>query len=266
MTFGPKAREGPVQAQRLNALLVLASLLSPALAGAQRAASVSGSVTDATSRRSVEGAIVQFSDGLVAVTDRRGDFKIKVVPAGTYRVRVSRIGYRPKRIDLPIDRDDRTLYMEVSLEPLPVQLEPVVVRGDTSTIVAYGRRLAEFYRRRHQGIGRFITRQDIDRRSPNRVSDLFWNVPGAWISYDPLGQASVTFRGMFTGFGGGALGGFGRCPAAWYIDGMRMPTDMGSLDNWVLPEQVEGIEVYNGIATVPLEFYGGCGAIVVWTR
>lgn len=238
-------------------LAALVPLLVAPLAGAhaQRPrAAVSGSVTDATTGRSLEGVTVRFGDDTAVVTDRRGGFQIKSVPVGDYEVRVSRVGYRPKTLEFAVDPDDRRLYLVVALEPLPVELEPVVVRGDTSSIVAYGE-MADFYRRKRMGFGRFITRQDIDRRNPFRVTDLLWGVPGTWIRYNAYGQAVVNFRG------------FSRCQPAVYLDHMRVPLDFGfALDELVQPQDVEGMEVYNGYAMTPAEFWGGCGAIVIWTR
>ncbi len=217
---------------------------------------VSGSVTDATSRRGVAGVTVWLADGLTSATSSDGQFEIRRVPVGVYQVRVSRIGYRAKTLQVPVAADDRRIFVVVALEPLPIQLEPVVIRGDTNTIVAYGR-MADFYRRKRLGFGRFITRQDIERRNPFRVSDLLWGIPGAWIRYGLYGQPVISFRG-YSGLRG--------CQPAVYLDYMRMPSDFGSVDDWVLPQDVEGIEIYTGFTITPMEFYGGCGAIVIWTR
>jgi hypothetical protein len=159
-------------------------------------------------------------------------------------------------VELAVANDQRGVYLSVALEPLPVELEPVIIRGDTSTVVAYGR-MADFFRRKRVGWGRFITRQDIEQANPFRVSDLLRTVPGVWVTYDLWGQPLFSFRRT--------LSRAARCMPAVYIDNMRMPADM-SLDDWVMPHVVEGIEVYTSMATTPSEFYGGCGAIVIWTR
>lgn len=240
-------------------LLVL-SLAMP-LAGAlaqQPKATVTGSVTDATTRRKLEGVNVRFSDTLSAVTDRRGMFEVRRVAVGTHTLRVTRVGYRPKTLTIPVGADDRTLHVVTTLEPLPVELAPVVIRGDTTSLVAYGR-LADFYRRRHMGLGaRFITRADIERRNPFRISQMFWTIPGAWFNYDSYGQTFITFRR--------AASLRGPCPPAVFLDGAYVASWVG-LDDLVVPEQVEGIEIYVGDLWMPPEFAGrGCGAIVIWTR
>lgn len=240
------------------AMTLASCWLAPAAAMAQEGALVQGMVTDATSRRKVDHVTVWFAAGLAALTDSRGRFEIKNVRAGTYHVRLSRIGYRVKTFDLPLaERDVKdAIFLDVSLEPLPVELEPLEVRADTSTIVAYGR-LADFYRRRRMGLGgRFFTREDIERRNPFYVSDLLRTVPGAWIRYDQWGDLYISFRG-------------GRCVPTLWMDGARVPYGFGGVDGWVMPQDVEAMEVYNSGIMVPAEFWGfggGCGAIAIWTR
>ncbi len=62
---------------------------------------------------------------------------------------------------------------------------------------------------------------------------------------------------------------------SWYpaslrvaIDGQVQPGST-SLDI-VAPEEIEGVEIYSGPATIPSEFAGArdqyCGLIVIWTR
>jgi hypothetical protein len=213
-------------------------------------------VSDGRSGEGVPGATVSLAEGLSVVTGGRGEFEIRQVPWGWYQIVVARIGYRSKAVDVAVAGDPSGIYLAVTLEPLPVELEPVVIRGDTATVVAYGR-MADFFRRKRAGWGQFITRQDIERMTPLRITDLLWGAPGVWMTYDRWGQAVVFFRGQ--------LSRGGRCFPAIYIDRHRLPGDL-SLDEWVWPDAVEGIEIYRSAVTTPPEFSGGCGAIVVWTR
>lgn len=219
-------------------------------------ARVRGMVSNGRTGEAVPGATVSFSESLIVVTDRGGEFDVRQAPWGWYKVVVTRIGYRSKAVDLAVAGDPSGIFLAISLEPLPVQLEPVVIRGDTATVVAYGR-MADFFRRKRSGWGQFITRQDIGRLNPFRVTDLLWGERGVWMAYDRRGQPMVYFRGRIS-YGG-------RCYPAIYIDGHRLPGDM-SLNEWVMPQEVEGIEVYRSEITTPPEFPGGCGAIVIWTR
>jgi hypothetical protein len=244
---------------RFITLCLVAFLLPFSRASSQGlTARVRGMVSDGRSGERVPGATVSLAEGLSAVTDRGGEFEIRQVPWGWYNVVVTRIGYRSKAVEVAVAGDPSGIFLAISLEPLPVELEPVVIRGDTATVVAYGR-MADFFRRKRAGWGEFLTRQDIERSNAFRVTDLLWGMPGVWVTYDRWGQPVIFFRG--------ALSRGGRCYPAIFIDYHRLPSDM-SLDEWVMPHVVEGIEVYRSAVTTPPEFWarGACGAIVIWTR
>jgi hypothetical protein len=62
------------------------------------------------------------------------------------------------------------------------------------------------------------------------------------------------------------------CPPAVYLDRMLLNPGRGEravIDDWVLPGEVEAVEVYDSPASLPAEFGGsraGCGVVVIWTR
>lgn len=85
------------------------------------------------------------------------------------------------------------------------------------------------------------------------MTDLLRTVPGAWVTYDRWGDRYISFRSR-------------RCLPTVWLDGVRLPQEFGSVDSWVVPEHVEGIEVYSSFVTTPMEFWGGCGTIAIWTR
>lgn len=249
--------------QVLWPVLAAATLAVPAPVRAQQHATVTGRVTGATSRRGVDAALIALDDGRSARADSHGGFVIKDLPPGTYRMRVSRIGYRPKTLSVPIEPEDarHQIFVDVSLEPLPVQMEPVVIRGDTSSVVAYGR-IADFYRHRRSGWGgRFVTRADIERRQPFRISDMLVSLPGVWSSYNTFGDRVFAFSRSLNSWASRR----GGCGPAVFLDGARV-ADWLPIDDLVSPEQVEGIEVYDGWLNSPMEYAGGCGAIAIWTR
>src|SRR5690606_18095702 len=117
-------------------------------------------------------------------------------------------------------------------------------------------RMAAFFERRARGMGTFFTAEDIDRRNPSVTTDLFRTVPGARI--ERVGNENVVvFRGQ-------------RCVPLVWIDGM--PATAGYLDpDHFAPGTLGGVEVYMGVATVPVELMwmrgkGSCGVIALWTR
>ncbi|MBI2071905.1 MAG: carboxypeptidase regulatory-like domain-containing protein [Gemmatimonadetes bacterium] len=222
---------------------------------------VEGAVTDAISGRGVRGVRVQLDTANRAVTDTRGMFEIRELIPGPRRLRFTRIGYLPKSLELPLDWTNRHLFVTVALEPLPVELEPVVVRGDTSSTMVRGR-LAEFFRRQRQyaAWGRFLTPQDIERRNLFRVSSLFYGVAGARVD----DKGTVTFR---EGAAGTREPLGRRCSPAVYLHGMFLSGGI-RLDELARPEDLAALEVYRSSLTTPLELArsGTCGTIVLWTR
>jgi outer membrane cobalamin receptor len=141
------------------------------------------------------------------------------------------------------------------MKPVVTDLKKVVVRASELKPERYANtgRFDDFYRRKAAGLGTFLTREDVDARQAQKSEDLLRTVTGVRIRY----------RGMTPFIQ------FLRCEQVnVYIDGIR--SHDGFRDYFSLsPLDIEAIEVYHGIATVPPEFSpepNDCAAIVVWTR
>ncbi len=120
--------------------------------------------------------------------------------------------------------------------------------------------MADFHdRRQRAGSGRFITRDQIEKEDPLRLTDLFRSVPGVRIVPSLMGGSRVRLRSSTAR----------DCVPFVWVDGV--PMGAGEFDLDVLtPETVEGVEIYSGVSGVPQRFMGtrgegSCGAIVVWT-
>jgi hypothetical protein len=109
------------------------------------------------------------------------------------------------------------------------------------------------------GSGKFLTREDWENRSPHRLSDILQMVPGVRI----IGGGQIKLRGV-TSFGEP----WG-CTPTFYLNGQLFRLGPGeSIQEYVLPLEISGIEVYPGM-TKPPEFMDmgahPCGAIAIWT-
>jgi hypothetical protein len=109
------------------AFVLLLALISRV--GAQQ---VRGTVTDSASRRPIPGAVLSLYGANNAVlgrniTNERGEFVLAGL-GGAQRVRVQRIGFRPRDFPLPTAGGDVTL--NVALVSLPTFLEPVRVTAN----------------------------------------------------------------------------------------------------------------------------------------
>lgn len=189
--------------------------------------------------------------GPLAVTDADGAFQFARVPDGTAQLIVRRLGFRPETLTVDVPQISGGAVV-VMLERVAQSLSPVLVRE-----ARHAARLGSgFERRRSNGFGHFITREQIELQNPQRTSDLL------------RGMVGVTVTGGGPRFR--AAGGASACEPAYFLDGL--PIGGGALDlDAISPKSIESIEVYSGAATVPAALRsaltpGGCGAIALWTR
>ena len=223
--------------------------------GAQNTApgSIAGVVKDSLGATITGADITANSTNTRAETDDQGKFILKNVPAGSVELYVHRIGFRPDTVELTVYAGQST-PIEAVLHRIIPQLQTVVVQGRQD---ATGR-IAEFYARKDRGIGRFITRSEIERRNPSSLNDVFRIVPGARLVNFGPGRTYLRLRGM-------------QCPPMIWIDGTPLLSGEFDLDA-LSPYSIEGIEIYSGVSTVPAQFMGNrfisssCGTIVIWSR
>jgi hypothetical protein len=210
-------------------------------------------VTD-TAGRPLEGADVQvIGTSLRGSTDNSGRVALLAVPAGRAVLRVRHLGFA--ELTSPISVTPGTLTDgHYKLQPI-TEVKKVVVRASELKPERYAGtgRFDDFYRRRAEGNGTFLTREDIDKRAAQKPEDLLRMVTGIRIRY----RGATPFVQFL------------RCEQVnVYIDGIRSHDgfrDYASLS----PLDIEAIEVYHGMASVPPEFSpepSDCAAIVVWTR
>jgi hypothetical protein len=180
-------------------------------------------------------------------SDSAGFFSFPEVEAGEYRIQVTRLGYREIADTLEIPAHGET-RVEISMVPDAVDLEPLVV----TAVQREPGFLRELRARRELGFGHFVTREEIEAQNPSRVTDLLRRMPG--IRVVPGSQ-----------FRDDAVLMRGRCRPRLWIDGVPVWSEM-SIDQVLVPVEVEAIEVYSA-ATIPPRFgRNACGVVVVWTR
>jgi hypothetical protein len=197
--------------------------------------------------------VVLWGSDIEDETDSEGRFELTELPAGTRSIEVLYVGYLPKRLAVDL-ASGRETSVDVVLDDRTPVLEAVTVLGKRNRRPA----LTGFLQRRQQGFGHFMTRQDIEKRNVMHVTDLLRTVPGVRVTPARGIAYVVTLRGG--------------CRPTIVVDGMRLFTGfsdddaLDDLDMIVRPEQILGIEVYNGPAGAPMEYgVGGCGSILIWT-
>jgi len=239
---------------------VHAVLLVPALfLGAQAAsqdslATLTGIVRSARDGLPIASVMVSIqgrgpAPGAFSVTDSVGRFRIVRVPPGTYTLRFSYSGQTAEdyQVGLP---PGRVMDLSILLDVKGVDLDPIVVEGGSQD---YALSLAGFYARKGHGLGRFVTRDDIDQRHPANLSQM---LTGSGITMRCVRTVCVPVR---TSSGR-------RCAVSVYLDGVRV--ENYNID-MIPPEDVLGLEVYRQGADTPAEFSkfsADCGALVIWTK
>lgn len=216
-------------------------------------ARVAGTVVTAVGGKALAGAAVGISDGPQTRANDRGEWALTNAPVGTRTLEVRALGYYPVR---------RVINVVSAGPPLRVAMSTMQAVLDTVKIRAtrtYDRNMIDFEKRRRSGLGRYLTAADVARHRPLVTSDLFRLVPGVYVDRSPLSETMLSVRGMFSE----------KCSPSVYIDDRYM-WDMtaDALDDYVKPDMIAGIEIYNG-TMVPPQFQpglSGCGSIVIWTK
>jgi hypothetical protein len=232
--------------------LLGASALMPGHATAQTI--VRGVVVDSSGRPVSEVALGILAIHQVARTDDHGHFTLPGVPAGEVEVSVRRIGYEPQLVRFVVSGGPAD-SIRVVITELPEVLEAVKV---SETERHRRQRIEDFYWRRARGIGTYFTREEILARRASVPTDVLRTAKGVRIVRTPNGTG-IRFDSAVSARGG--------CVPTLWIDGQRA---QGMEIDAIPLNDIEGIELYNGLSTTPAEFWQGnapqCGTIVVWSR
>ena len=235
------------------------ALLIAADAGAQQGVlgtgGIRGLVRDSMGQAIIGAQVTIPGTTLVIESDDSGRFELAKVRPGMMSLRFRRLGYQPDTVELLV-LAGKTIPLDVTLSRLAVALTPVIISGRAELT---GWR-AGFYQRKTVGSGHFFTREDIDRRNPSMMSDMFRMIPGVTIMPS---QGMIRNQLRFRGARGCA-------PLTW-LDGA--PLSAGEFDIDALsPRSIEAFEVYTG-TIVPPRFSVApgigprtCGVIVIWSR
>lgn len=237
-------------------------------------------IEDGSGEAIVGGAVVLLHESEERVLGRSlsnslGFFILDTNEPGRYRLRAERIGYQTATTSAFELHSRQVLRVELTLSTRTIVLQPLEVVSEIRPSYAWGA-LAGYYDRKEYlgeklGIGRFITRAQIERMQPYRMTDLLRRVPGLRVRQHPGQPGRFYVRSTSNG----------DCPPAVYLDGVPVggnrsgvrargtqfsPAD--ELLSDMLPSDLEGVEVYRGSSEAPPEYSNnaGCGVILLWTR
>ncbi|HET9637299.1 MAG TPA: carboxypeptidase regulatory-like domain-containing protein [Gemmatimonadaceae bacterium] len=237
-----------------GALLDFQNVLLPAKSAAKGDGVVTGRVLSPAGKP-VSNARVDIPMAAVStVTRDDGGFRFIGVPSGTLMVVARSISYSSaaQQIDVtPREPIDVTL----TLGEKTVTLDTVVVTARRNIALEKN----GFAARKRAGGGHFFTSEDVDRRHPSQITDMLRNLPSIVVRNVTGGTVVV----------GRTASPFARpCTRVW-VDGFEWASVApGDLDSFVNPNDVIGMEVYQG-DEVPSRFRGlngNCLTLVIWTE
>lgn len=191
----------------------------------------------------------------LARSDDQGRFTLANVQVGPMELSVRRLSYQPRKVSVHV-RESPDAPLLVKLEPSAAALEGVEV---TATYERRREGIEDFNRRRVRGVGTYFSRDDILSFNTLRTSDVLRRAPGI--------RLVRVAGGVGIRFNSSAIVRRDCIPMIW-LDGQQAP----SLEIDDVPaSDIEGIELYNGPSTTPLQFSqrsssSTCGTIAVWTR
>jgi len=250
----------PTAVRGLGLALVCVSGAQPLLAQTIR-----GQVLNAATGRPVGDVAVVLLDRdnqalLRVLTDAEGRYVLEAPDPGAYRLRFEVPGYRMALTELITLKRGEARDFPMQLTPVsPVALDTVVVAGQ-----AVPRHLLDFYLRKSQGLGSFLTPADIEKWHPGTPTDLVRRLEGFDLAYDRFEPTRKLIRNK-------RWGGTGRaCVPVIFVDGAYVGTaDTYDIDAALWVDRLDAVESYSSAARVPIEFNTTgteCGVIAIWTK
>ena len=201
-----------------------------------------------------------------ARTDAVGAFRIDKIPAGTRTIEVRSIGLVP--MTFPVDFETNAARdTTLSLGRQAQRLAPVAVKGSEKPISWMER--SGFETRRLQGLGFFLTAEDIARHPTEELTGVLSGARGIHVEYGTSGYPMPYLHGTSGAY----------CIPNYFLDGVPFrvlsaapgsQAPFSDLSAIARPESIKGIEVYSNPGTMPVQYdlssSTGCGSIVIWTR
>jgi hypothetical protein len=242
---------------------------------------LSGVVVD-QERRPLEGVEVRvIGDSVRAFTSRAGTFRLYAPRGEEILFQLRRPGFNAQLLRTKGDWSGTIVMMAGAFVLPEVQ---ITARYAKPAEYAGTAKYDDFFRRRRQGFGEFILREELDRRRSLHTVEIFEGRAGIKVSMQQdRGLSAVAFARcneyppkINVYVDGRKLLPHGAISVARTespVLGARRPREpetagiVGEMLSRVDPSEIELIEIFRGPGELPPEFNdGNCGAISIWTR
>ena len=215
-------------------------LLVPGFLFAAGYGKISGKVVDKATGEALIGATVQVEGSVMgASTNVNGQYVILNVPAGTYTLKISQVGYTQYTIKSVRVSSDQTTSLDIKLSDQAVQVEAVEITADRPMV-----------QKNTTSSVSSITAEDIKNLPIRNVADLALLSTGV-IRSNAANASGIVIRG-------------GRPDeVAYYIDGVSATNKLsGGEGTFVISNAVEEVQVLAGGYSAE---YGGANAGIIKT-
>jgi hypothetical protein len=204
---------------------------------------IGGTARDSLGQRIPDVGLLLMPGERIARTDPSGMYRFDSLPAGTYRLRVRRLGFLPMEEEIRL-REGETRALDIALVPRPRILDTVTV---TATGECPRTNFDGFLCRRKNTPGIFLSEEDILAKNATYLADIFTGMEGFRVEQ------------VMTPYGGRREVKVepSRCLTT-LVNGrpfLGSDADLGEGD-FYRPEHLIGIEIYPPGTQTPVE-YGG---------
>lgn len=236
---------------------------------------IKGSVVGANSTP-VPAAIVTLDSSRVQVaTDSVGAFTLGTVAVGRHTLTARRLGFAMASVAASVTAGETTAVV-FRLEAAPQMLPEVEVRGRKVIDLP---RFTAAVERASRNNGAAFTADDIAKENPFDTKSLLERLPGVHVSDRSIMFSRCQDSGMLpnpnaSGGGRGGISSFSpaRGPAPRvqvYVDGKRLTynDDANTILTSINPRSIAVMEVYTGVARIPVEYLvDACAVVAIWTK
>jgi hypothetical protein len=198
---------------------------------------------------------VNYSERIVADDSGRFAFPYE---SGSRTLLVRRIGFEPYELRLTSKPDTA---LRIVLQPVATQLKEVTVVASNAAfrsldIHGFYRRMREYERGGNRGY--FITPEDIERRKATHPTQMADGFPT--IRVYKSGQGPMWDRIL----------GRGNCEMTVYLDNIPIAGKPRGANDFVNQlasiSSVAAMEIYPTSLSVPPQYQGACGVVLIWTK
>ena len=241
--------------------------------GVQHRGSLSGVVVDTAGKAVADAEVGIEALNLRTRSDESGRFLLISVPAGTHLVTARAIGYSSATLTLQFNASGE-VSRQFTLRRSIAKLDSVDVRATRTDS-----RLLEFEEHRRVGLGRFLTRDDLEKQRNQSMANILAPLTGVGIVRGMgnrgwlLSRRALPSSNVYVPDRPEIAQGMKRaCYAQVYvndhIENAGIPTTPFDVNTFA-PDQIEAIEWYAGPSQTPSRYArlnSSCGVLVIHTR